>query len=355
MNLNFWKGRKVFLTGHTGFKGSWITLLLLRLGAKVYGYSLKPKHKESIFVLTKLDKKITKSTIANILNLKTLKKEILKSNASIVIHMAAQSLVRDSYKQPIDTFTTNIIGTANVLEAARYSKSVKAIINVTTDKCYENYEWSRAYKEDDRLGGHDPYSSSKACAELVTTAYRKSFFAEKGINIATARAGNVIGGGDCANDRLIPDFFKALNKNEILQIRSPNSVRPWQHVLDPVFGYLVLGEKLINEKDKYAEAWNFGPSENNIKTVSYIVKYISKKFKHSKFVFEKKKQPHEANLLKLDSSKSKSRLRWKNIWKLETALDKTVEWYNSQKAKRDMFSITLFQINSYISDIKNYK
>tara|TARA_B110000037_G_scaffold179372_1_gene205520 strand:- start:142 stop:1203 length:1062 start_codon:yes stop_codon:yes gene_type:complete len=352
MNLKFWKNRNVFITGHTGFKGGWISLWLSKLGANVYGYSLPPPTQINFFKSIKLEKLLSKSTIENILDLKTLINAMKTANPSVIIHMAAQPLVRESYSSPIETFKTNVIGTANVLEAARYTENVKAIINVTTDKCYENLEQISPYQENDRLGGYDPYSSSKACAELVSTAYRKSFFNKCGINLATVRGGNVIGGGDWARDRLIPDFFRALNAGKSLQIRSPNAIRPWQHVLEPISGYLMLAEKLVIDGNNYAEAWNFGPDESKARSVSQIIKHLSSSFKGSSWNIENTPQLHEAGLLKIDSSKAKSRLGWIHQWNLETALNKTIDWYQVWCSRGDLMFITNAQIDAYEKKIK---
>ena len=353
MNKNFWKNRNVFITGHTGFKGGWTALCLSNLGANVYGYSLPPSIKNSFFLATRLKEHLKKSTFSNILDPESLLKEIKSSEASIIFHMAAQPLVSESYKNPLNTYKTNVIGTINIFEAARQLDFVKGIINVTSDKCYENFELIRPYRENDRLGGNDPYSSSKACAELVSNSYRKSFFTELNKYLATVRAGNVIGGGDYAEDRLIPDIFKALDNNKNLNLRSPNSIRPWQHVLEPVFGYLKLAEKLIKNKGKYAEAWNFGPHDTNNKSVLYIAKYFKKKFKNLKISYDQKFIYRETKILKINSTKSKSILGWKNVWNIDTALDKTIEWYMAQKANQDMCSVSLCQINSYTKKLKN--
>jgi CDP-glucose 4,6-dehydratase len=263
--------------------------------------------------------------------------------------MAAQSLVRQSYVDPLETFSTNLIGTINVFEAARKIKSVIAIVNITTDKCYENYETNKPYSEIDRLGGLDPYSSSKACSEIATSAYRSSFLNKSGIKIASARAGNVIGGGDWANDRLIPDFFRSIDNNKILNIRSPKAVRPWQHVLDPLSGYLMLAEKLVNEGDNFAEAWNFGPENTGTRTVSWILKRFSKKFKKAKFKINKQKNYHESKLLNLNISKAKSKLGWKPVWSIESAIDNTIEWYENYKRKENMLEFSIKQIKAYQS------
>ena len=353
MNKNFWKNRNVFITGHTGFKGGWTALCLSNLGANVYGYSLPPSIKNSFFLATRLKEHLKKSTFSNILDPESLLKEIKSSEASIIFHMAAQPLVSESYKNPLNTYKTNVIGTINIFEAARQLDFVKGIINVTSDKCYENFELIRPYRENDRLGGNDPYSSSKACAELVSNSYRKSFFTELNKYLATVRAGNVIGGGDYAEDRLIPDIFKALDNNKNLNLRSPNSIRPWQHVLEPVFGYLKLAEKLIKNKEKYAEAWNFGPHDSNNKSVLYIAEYFSQKFKNLKIHYDQNSIYREEKILKIDSTKSKSILGWKNVWNISTALDKTIEWYTAQRTNQDMRTVSLSQINSYSEKLKN--
>ena len=352
MNLEFWKNRNVFITGHTGFKGGWISLWLSRMGAKVFGYSLPPPTAINFFELIKIESLLSQSSISNILDFKSLSKAMDSAKPSVVIHMAAQPLVSHSYDFPIDTFKTNIIGTANVLEVARNIKSVKAIINVTTDKCYENQEQKKPYFESDRLGGHDPYSSSKACAELVSTAYRKSFFTSSGAKLATVRGGNVIGGGDWSKDRLIPDFFRALEAKETLQIRSPDATRPWQHVLEPISGYLMLAEKLVDEGVDYAEPWNFGPDENNTRSVSQILEHLCKNIKGCNWTVERKPQLHETMFLNINSSKAKSRLGWAHQWDLETALNKTIDWYKAWLNREDLMSITNLQIDEYEKTIK---
>ena len=349
MNPDFWRNRSVFLTGHTGFKGGWIALWLSRLGAKVYGYSLAPPTTPNLFSEIQLQEHLESSVIADIRDLPKLTAEIRKAEPSVVIHMAAQSLVRESYKMPVDTFTTNVIGTVNVLEAVRQSGTVQAIVNITTDKCYENQEWVWPYRENDRLGGHDPYSSSKACAEIASAAYRDSFFSEVGINLASVRAGNVIGGGDWAFDRLLPDFLRAIDFDQTLRIRSPNAVRPWQHVLEPLSGYLMLAERLVTDGEAFAEAWNFGPEEFDAKSVSWVVEQLCKKVPHARWELEGTTQLHEAGLLKLDSAKAKNRLGWMPRWQLETAIDKTVEWHKAWKEGQSMVGITMQQIETYQS------
>jgi CDP-glucose 4,6-dehydratase len=353
MNFGFWKNRRVFLTGHTGFKGGWTALWLTKLGAKVYGYSLAPPTTPNFFLITELRKILTKSTIGDINDLENLKKEINIAKPSIIIHMAAQSIVSESYLKPVETFLTNIIGTTNVLEIARNNDFIEAVINVTSDKCYEVSKKKRAYKETDRLGGRDPYSSSKACSELVTTAYKKSFFSN--IGLASVRAGNVIGGGDWAKNRLIPDFFNSLYKKKIMYIRSPNFIRPWQHVFEPISGYLLLAEKLAKNKNKYSDCWNFGPSPKNVKSVSQILNFLKKRHKSLKFQTNDNLNIHETKLLQIDSTKSKSLLGWKNHWDLTTALIKTSEWYEAFQEKKNMMNFSLLQISSYEDRIKKIK
>lgn len=351
MSPAFWKNRRVFLTGHTGFKGGWTALWLSRMGAKVYGYSLAPPSLPNFFLETKLQKKLTNSFIGDICNLKNLNREIKLAKPSIIIHMAAQSIVGTSFEEPIKTFMTNIIGTANILEAVRYNNSVKALINVTSDKCYEVNDVKKPHKETDRLGGYDPYSCSKACSELVTLAYKKSFFFDVGI--ASVRAGNVIGGGDWAKNRLIPDFFNTLYKNEVLNVRSPNSTRPWQHVLEPIAGYLLLAEKLVKNKKKYSGPWNFGPSLKNTQTVFQILKILKKKIKKSRFKIKDNLKIHETKILQLNSFKSKSKLGWNSYWDINTTIDKTIDWYEAWQNQENMMKFSLSQIESFENFMKN--
>lgn len=354
MNSSFWKNKTVFLTGHTGFKGGWIAHWLNELGALVYGYSLKPPTEPNFFSETQLQKKIVNSTIGDIRDLAALTSALKNAKADIIIHMAAQSLVRKSYNAPVETFVTNVMGTVNLLEAAHLAGNAKAIINITTDKCYENKEWLRPYHENDHLGGHDPYSASKACAEIAAAAYRKSFFLDANIQLACVRAGNVIGGGDWATDRLIPDFFRAFDAGKTLTIRSPNAIRPWQHVLEPLSGYLLLAEKLYTEGNTFAEAWNFGPRDDDTKPVSWVVNQLCTHIVGAKWKTQNTQQPHEATFLKLDSSKAKAKLGWAPRWHLEVALSKTSEWHMAWKQGADMATMTKNQIMSYM-DLKDQK
>lgn len=343
----FWINKKVLVTGHTGFKGGWISHWLCELGASVHGYSLESPTQPNFFTETHLSNRLASSTIGDVRNVALLTSSLKKAEPDIIIHMAAQPLVRDSYNAPVETFAVNLMGTVNILEAARQVGTAKAIVNITTDKCYENKEWLWPYRENDHLGGHDPYSASKACAEIATTAYRNSFLAEAGIHLATVRAGNVIGGGDWASNRLIPDFLRALDKGQALRIRSPNAVRPWQHVLEPLSGYLLLAEKLYSNGACFAEAWNFGPNDEDAKPVSWVVEKLCEKTPGSRWETKNTRQPHEARLLKLDSSKAKARLGWAPRWNLETALNKTIEWHKAWCVRDDMASVVSQQIQSY--------
>lgn len=352
MNPEFWCNRSVFLTGHTGFKGGWLAHWLSLMGAEVHGYSLKPTTTPNFFTETQLSKRIKQSTIGDIRDITSLTNAVNLAKPSVVIHMAAQPLVRESYGSPVETFSTNVMGTVNLLEVVRQSDTVEAVVNITTDKCYDNREWVWPYRENDRLGGKDPYSSSKACAELVTAAYRSSFLADANVRVASVRAGNVIGGGDWATDRLIPDFLRALDAGETLRIRSPNAVRPWQHVLEPLSGYLMLAEKLVLSENNFSEGWNFGPSEDDARPVSWIVDRLCEKIPNVRWELESHPQSHEANLLKLDSAKARNCLGWQPIWSLETALDKTVEWHLAWKQGKSMAEFSVEQIETYLASRK---
>jgi CDP-glucose 4,6-dehydratase len=344
---HFWSNRSVFITGHTGFKGGWLSFWLSQLGAKVNGYSLESPTNPNFFTVCNLEKHLESSTIGNILDFHDLHKALDQTSPEVVFHLAAQPLVRESYSSPLATFETNVIGTANIMEACRSVPSIKAIVNITTDKCYENKEWAWPYRENDRLGGRDPYSASKACAEITAAAYRDSFLTEGNIYLASVRAGNVIGGGDWAADRLIPDFLRALDIGATLSIRSPNAIRPWQHVLEPLSGYLMLAEKLYREGNAFAEAWNFGPNDDDAKSVGWIVNQLCDRTPGAKWQTENAKHPHEAGLLKLDSSKAKTRLGWNPRWNLEMALNKTIEWHQAWRKGDDMAAFTSEQLKAY--------
>ena len=351
INPSFWKDKRVFVTGHTGFKGGWICLWLKHLGAEVIGYSLEPATVPSLFEVANVGEGM-QSIIGDIRDDAKLLKAILKSNPDLVIHMAAQPLVRYSYAQPAETYEVNVMGTVHLLEGVRATPSVKAVVNVTSDKCYENQERVRGYTENEAMGGIDPYSSSKGCAELVTSAYRQSFFEPAGIALASARAGNVIGGGDWAADRLIPDFFRAMDAGETLNIRSPKAVRPWQHVLEPLSGYLMLAEQLYNNGASFSEGWNFGPSDDDSRTVSWIVERMAEMRKDINWQCDEAPHLHEANLLILDSSKARRKLNWQPLWRLQTALQKTLEWHEAWRNAEDMRAVSLAQINDYQSTLQ---
>ena len=347
IHKDFWKGRKVLITGHTGFKGSWLCLWLNSMGANVYGIGLSPLTDHSIYKYARIAD-IVDSNISDIRNFDKIKELFDQINPEIVFHMAAQPLVRHSYSNPIETYETNILGTVNILEASRNCESLKAIVNITSDKCYENLEIERGYKENEPMGGHDPYSSSKACAELVSAAYRLSFLKKEGKSMATARAGNVIGGGDWAKDRLIPDVLNALEASEDIQIRNPDAVRPWQHVLEPLSGYIILAEKLFLEGNKYAEGWNFGPNEDDAKSVSWIVDHLCKNWgQNSKWIKQAGEHPHEAKHLKLDISKAKEYLNWNPSWTIQDALFNVIDWHKAFLQKEDMQLKSIEHINKY--------
>lgn len=351
MNPNFWMGKKVFVTGHTGFKGGWLCLWLRLMGAHVTGYSLNPKSNQNLFTVANVGQDI-ESIIGNIQNISELKSAILEAHPEIVIHMAAQAIVRYSYEEPVETYLTNVIGTVNLMEAIRSAPSVKAVVNVTTDKCYENQDWVWGYRETDKLGGFDPYSSSKTCSEIVTSAYRTSFFTntENPVSIATARAGNVIGGGDWSEDRLIPDAIAAFNNGDILYIRNPDSIRPWQHVLEPLAGYLKLAEKLYEGKDIYAGSWNFGPNEGEAIDVVSLVKMMAAGWGDKvEWSLQNGVHPHESKVLKLDSTKSKQMLNWKPMLTLEKSIDLVLKWNRSHVAGENMKEVTEKQIKDYMS------
>lgn len=347
MSAEFWQGKNVFVTGHTGFKGGWLALWLHELGAKVHGYALAPNTNPNLFSEAKVADALVSHTIADIRDAQALHAALAASKADIVLHLAAQPLVRYSYEDPVETYSTNVMGTVNLFEAVRKVKSVKAVLNVTTDKCYENREWVWPYREEEAMGGHDPYSSSKACSEIVTAAYRRSFLADHGVAVASARAGNVIGGGDWSVDRLVPDFLKAMDAKQPLLIRSPHAIRPWQHVLEPLSGYNTLAESLFLQPTEYAEAWNFGPAEDDARTVQWIVEQLVAATPGAAWQVDGKAQVHEANYLKLDSSKACARLGWKPRWDLKSALNNTIDWHSAWRNGQNMQQVTLAQIRAY--------
>jgi len=351
INQVFWKNKKVLITGHTGFKGAWLSLWLQNLGAEVIGISLDSPTTPSLYGQANVAKGMI-SLRQDIRNGEAIKQLFQQYKPEIVLHLAAQPLVRYSYREPVETYETNVMGTLHILEGIRSIDSVRSAVMITTDKCYQNKEWVWGYRETDALGGHDPYSSSKGCAELVISAYRHSFLQEQGIGLASVRAGNVIGGGDWADDRLIPDILRSFEKNKPVVIRNPKATRPWQHVLEPLSGYLVLAQKLYNDQDQYAEGWNFGPNEQDVKSVDWILDKMISKWPNSSWVLDSNHNPYEADFLKLDISKAKYKLGWKPTWELDHTLDKIVNWHRSWLNKEDMQTICLTEIEEYTQDMK---
>ena len=347
MNRSFWKNRRVFLTGHTGFKGSWLSLWLSGLGAEVHGYALSPPTEPNFFTVCDMQQRLASSTIADVRDVAALTQALQDAQPTVVLHLAAQSLVRQSYTAPVETYAVNVMGTVNLLDAIRRTPGITAVVNITSDKCYENREWDWPYRENEAMGGYDPYSSSKGCAELVTAAYRQSFLEAAGIHMASARAGNVIGGGDWAEDRLLPDFLRALDTGATLNIRSPGATRPWQHVLEPLSGYLLLAEKLCTGGSDFAQAWNLGPDDADARTVQWIVEFLCKRLPGAQWQCDSTQQTHEANTLRLDSSRARCRLGWYPRWNLQTALDKTLSWHQAWRRGSDMTAISLQQIQEY--------
>jgi CDP-glucose 4,6-dehydratase len=358
----FWCGRRVFLTGHTGFKGGWLALWLAHLGAEVRGYALDPYTDPNLFTVAHIGD-VVEDVRGDIRDAKRLDESMREFRPEVVFHLAAQPLVRLSYEQPIETYETNVIGTARVLDAVRRSPSVHAVVSVTTDKCYENKEWVWPYRETDPLGGYDPYSSSKACAEIVTAAFRQSYFpadkiTDHGVAVATARAGNVIGGGDWSADRLLPDLVRGFLSGEPVRIRRPHAIRPWQHVLEPLHGYLRLAEKLLvggPEAVRFATAYNFGPSEEDSQPVSWIAERMAHFWGDgASWVIDEDDGPHEAGYLRLDASRARHDLAWVPHLRLEAALDWLVQWYRtwqsvqgSSERGNEMQEFTLHQIRAY--------
>ncbi len=353
VNPEFWNGKKVFITGHTGFKGSWLSLWLQEMGAFVKGYALEPNTTPNLFTQANVGSNMD-SEIGDITDLNLVTESMKSFNPEVVIHMAAQPLVRFSYQEPALTYATNVMGTVNVLEAARKCSNLKAIVSVTTDKCYENKEWAWGYRENESMGGHDPYSSSKGCAELVTAAYRKSFFNdENSAFLASARAGNVIGGGDWSDDRLIPDILRAFEKNEPVVVRNPLSTRPWQHVLEPISGYLVLAQHLYEEGSNVAEGWNFGPKDEDCKPVSWILdRMVTNWGNGASWELDINNNPHEAGYLKLDCSKAAMRLNWYPKWNLEYTLESIINWHQHYLGQKNIQELCLLEIAKYQKDIK---
>jgi CDP-glucose 4,6-dehydratase len=347
VNADFWRGKRVFLTGHTGFKGSWLSLWLQSMGAQVTGFALQPPTTPSLFDEAQVAQGMT-SIIGDIRDYQAVLTAMQDCRPEIVLHLAAQPLVRYSYQAPVETYATNVMGTVHVLEAARQVGGVRAIVNVTTDKCYENREWVWGYREDEPMGGYDPYSNSKGCSELVTSAYRRSFFQNSGIALGSARAGNVIGGGDWAQDRLVPDILRAFERDAPVVIRNPASTRPWQHVLEPLCGYLMLAEQLFAEGQAWAEGWNFGPHEEDARPVQWIVeKMVGAWGQGATWQLDGGTHPHEAHYLKLDISKVRSRLGWHPRWDLATALAHITGWHRAWLAGDAPRALCLKQIDQY--------
>jgi CDP-glucose 4,6-dehydratase len=352
LNHAFWRSRRVLVTGHTGFKGGWLSLWLQALGANVSGFALPPPPSPTFFDACSVANAMT-STFGDLRDAEAVLAAARAAQPEIILHLAAQALVRQAYSDPVETYATNVMGTVHLLEAVRRLPNVRAVVVVTSDKCYENREWAWGYRENEPMGGFDPYASSKGCVELVAAAYRNSFFAaeryaEHGVAIATARAGNVVGGGDWATDRLVPDCLRALDARTPLKLRFPDAVRPWQHVLDPLAGYLVLAERLHRDGALYGEAWNFGPVEDDARPVRWVVEELARAC-GSPIAWEAEtaRQPHEANSLRLDCSKARSRLGWRARWPLEVALEKIGAWHNAFKHGENMREVTLGQIGQY--------
>jgi CDP-glucose 4,6-dehydratase len=353
LESNIWNGKRVFLTGHTGFKGSWLALWLAHLGAEVRGYSLDPVTMPNLFDVARVGT-VVEDVRGDIRDASSLNSALMDFAPAVVFHLAAQPLVRLSYADPITTYETNVIGTARVLDAVRQTPSVRAVVSVTTDKCYENKEWVWGYRETDPLGGYDPYSSSKACAEIVSAAFRSSYFpvekiGEHGVALATARAGNVIGGGDWSLDRLIPDLVRGFLSGNPVPIRRPDAIRPWQHVVEPLHGYITLAEKLLShDSAKFATAYNFGPGEDNARPVSWIAERMTQSWREGTAWFlDGDSGVHEAGYLKLDSSRAHADLGWTSRLELGTALDWVTKWYKAQRDGKDMQAFTLEQILDY--------
>jgi CDP-glucose 4,6-dehydratase len=354
MNPTFWQGKKVLITGHTGFKGSWLSLWLQEMGAVVKGYSLPAPTTTALFEEAKVWEGMS-SEDGDVRDFPHLREVLSEFKPEIVFHMAAQPLVRLSYDDPMDTYSTNVMGTVYLLEAVKQIGGVKAVVNITSDKCYENREWVWGYREDEPMGGYDPYSNSKGCAELVTSSYRQSFFnkekyAEHGCALATVRAGNVIGGGDWAEDRLIPDMLKAFSEDRSVEIRSPNAIRPWQHVLEPLSGYIAIAEHLYEQGCEFAEGWNFGPRDEDAKPVEWIVDRLTSLWgEEASWHLSDGEHPHEAHYLKLDCSKAKMRLNWQPVWNLDETLSRIVNWQKAWLAGQDMKQYTIKEIQQYIA------
>ena len=352
MEINFWKNKKVLVTGNTGFKGGWLSLWLEHLGAQVHGCALLPNTKPNLFDVARV-KEGTEAYFCDIRDYSKLNFFLTELEPEIIFHLAAQPLVSDSYIDPLTTYSTNVMGLVNLLNISRNLKKLRVLVNITTDKCYENLNIdTKTYQEEDLLGGYDPYSNSKACSELITNSFRNSFFnpliySEHKVAIASARAGNVVGGGDWSQDRLIPDVIRSYNSKTTLQVRNPSSTRPWQHVLEPLRGYLNLAQNLYLHGCDFSGAWNFGPNEDDVKTVEWVVKEAARNLPELKYVVNNDKSFHEANYLKLNSNKAENYLNWKPLITSEEAIDKTCGWYKAFFEKKDMRAYTLKEITNY--------
>lgn len=353
MLKNFYKDKTIFLTGHTGFKGSWLLLMLKNLGAKVYCYSLPPEDvRGNMFNLLHLDKICEESTFGDIRDKNSFEKALLKANPDIIFHLAAQPFVLRSYKNPLETIESNVIGTTNLFEIVRQNKTkTQVIVNITSDKSYENKEWIWPYRENDAFGGYDPYSASKGMCEILTSCYQRSFFNEMNIALASCRAGNVVGGGDFGEDRIIPDLIENIAKNSVLQIRSPNAVRPWQHVLDVLYGYLLTGYFAFNDKKKYATGYNLAPLQERDITVAELVENLIEKIGKGEFKIIENQNKHEAHFLRLDSTKARNELQWKNILDFDAICKYTADWYKVYLEKGDIIKFTNQQIENYFANI----
>jgi len=347
VTTEFWSGKRVFITGHTGFKGGWLSMWLEQQGAKLFGYSLPPPTTPSLFEEASIEALFVEHHFGDVRDAGPLTRALHSASPDIVLHLAAQPLVRHSYAAPVETFAVNVMGTVNLLEAARNVGSVRALVNVTTDKCYFNREWDWGYREDEALGGHDPYSASKACSEIVTAAYRNSFGETGKPWIGSGRAGNVIGGGDWALDRLLPDIFRAIDAGETVTVRHPHATRPWQHVLEPLSGYLSLAEQLHTHGSAFADAWNFGPADTDARPVQWILEKIAEGRPEFVWQVDLADTVHEANYLKLDSSRARRRLNWSPRWGLAEALKHTCAWHDAWRAGEDMRRFSIEQIVAY--------
>jgi CDP-glucose 4,6-dehydratase len=351
LSASHWAGKRVFVTGHTGFKGGWALLMLKQLGAQVYGFSLPPNSKPNLFTEARIADLTTGSSFEDLRNKEAVQTALHKADPDVVLHMGAQALVSEGYADPAGTFATNVMGCVHLFEAVRSLGKPVVTVNVTSDKCYENREWLWPYRENDPMGGHDPYSSSKGCAEIVTAAYRSSFFSKNQVRLASARAGNVIGGGDWSETRLIPDALRAFDADTDLVLRSPNSIRPWQHVLEPICGYLLLAQQMMTS-DAFNEAWNFGPNEDDVQTVERVVDRLNSFLGAQTTSRTVKQTYHEASLLTLDSSKARSRLAWRRRWSLDDALKMTAEWHLAYRSGKDIRELCDMQIGTYLGHVK---